>query len=293
MRPRMNLELRGLAPKLKGYLGDRLEKEGPVSERELWGWALEFFAPQLKVSSANLTKSYKMMYGRKIGAKTAEINILNSLRLLLSTVKRELSHTEKKIILGKERLGRIFYAGGQENQIRRKIRQLLGGTGSRAEEVLKAVGKGPFAITASHKKAVEMLEYYGLVETKKIGGKFYAVPEGHVGVVELEKGETVENRKFPSHFRIWEPFSAGIWILKDGPVKKTLRFDIAAWDPKNRIFYVGLNKTYVSQKDIMMLRERVGLLHLPTKTLIFCETHSKAAGKYAESWGIELRLGVF
>ncbi len=289
----MSLELKGIESKLKEYLERRLEQEGPVAERALWGWTMQFFAPQLKISTANLAKSYKMLYGRKIGAKTAEANILNNLRIILSSVKKSLLHTEKKIILGRQRMGRIFYARGQEGKIAGKIKKLVAGTGSRAEEVLKGLKRGPFPITPSHKKAVNMLEYYGLVETKKLGGKLYAVPEGQEGVVELKEAKEVETRRFPSHFRVWEPFKAGIWILKDGPAQKTIKFDMAAWDPENKIFYVALIKPYICRKDIADFREKITLLHLPAKAVVFCETLSNEAKKYAENWGIEIRLGGF
>ena len=117
----MKLELRGIEPKLKAYLQDKIENSGPLSEKELWKHTLDYFSPKMKISAENLAKSYKMMYGRKIGKKTAEMNILNNLRLMLSSIKKVLMHTERQVILGKDRHGRLFYGKGQEGRLPGKV----------------------------------------------------------------------------------------------------------------------------------------------------------------------------
>lgn len=291
MRPRMTLEMEGLAPRLTAYLRERIEEGGPVTEAELWNLAMEFFTPKLEGAKANLIKNYRLMYGRKIGKNTAEKNIINNFRLLLSEVKKDLLHSERPVILGRDHHGRVFYEKGQEGRISAKVRDVVMGTGSRADEVLKGIRKGPFYITPSHRKAADMLEHYGLVEIKKIGRKKHAVLPGQVGVAKLEKrgakGEA--GKRFPKRFRVWEPFRAGVWVLKDGPEQKNLRFDVAAWDPKNRIFYLGLDKEYVGKAELRKFKERAQMLHLPAKLVVFCGTTSKGAREYAKGWGIEIR----
>jgi|GEM_PF-2895832 len=289
----MTLEMRGLTQKLTDFLGEQIADRGPVTERELWGMAMEFFTPQLQGASENLIKNYRVMYGRKIGRKTAERNIINNFRLLLSEVKQNLLHTEKPVILDRKHHGRLFYTQGQEGRLGDKVRGIVRDTGSRADEVLKGVVRGPFAITPSHRKAAEMLEHYGLVETRMLGGIRHAVATGFVGMIGMEEGKPGGRvGDFPPDFRVWRPFRAGVWLLRDGPEQRSLKFDVAAWDPENHIFYLGVKKKYVGRTDLMSFRERAGMLHLPAKLMIFCEQASEEAEKYAKSWGIEIRMSA-
>ena len=287
MRPRVIAEIKGLKERLKEHIERVLEEKGAVSERELWEEALAFFSPEMKKVAEKFRKVYRTMYGRKIGKKTAEINVLENLRRLLSDIKKEIPHTEKQIVLGNRRFGRIFYAPGKEGMIAKKVREIIKGSNSRAEEVLNGIKTGPFHITPSYRKAVEMLAYYGLVEKRKIGNKVYAVEPGWEGEIEVEKREA--KGLFPEHFKVWKPFVAHVLVLKEGPEKKSIKFDIAAWDPLTKIFYLGIVREYVSEKEVRNLITNYLLLHLPAKLVVFCKKISDGGKKVCGAWGIEIK----
>jgi len=287
VRPRVSAEFKGLRDKLKEHLEIVLEERGALSERELWEEALGFFSPQLRKYADKFRIVYRKVYGRKIGRKTAELNVLDNLRRLLSEIKKEILHTEKQVIVGRKRYGRIFYAKGREGEIGKKVREIVEKAGGRAKEVLDAVKNGPLPVDPSHKKAVEMLEYYGLVETRKIGKKVYAVEPGFREIeVEIKKTKGL----FPEHFTVFKPFKTEVLIIRNGPEKLKLKFDAAAWDPVNRLFYLALVRDYVDVKAVDEFLKKYFLLRVPAKLVIFCKSISEKAREKAKSWGINVTV---
>ncbi len=284
MRPKIHIATEGLEKSLFTHLKFILEDKGLLSETELWEESLAFFSPNLEKMTGSLIKSYKLSFGRKIGEKTAKTNILNNLRLIVSKIKKSLLHTHKPVIAGGKRFGRIFYSKGHEGQIQTKVRELVKKGGGHQWETLKNVKKGPVRINPSNKRAVHLLEYYGLIEVQKIGAPC-AVSPGFK-IVNSKKSESHE--AFPTHFKIWKPFAIETWVLRDGPEKIKLKFELAAWDPVNKLFYLALNKKYISLSHLKTLREKQIILGLPTKLKVFCNDISESAKKYAEKWGIEI-----
>ncbi|MBR9680170.1 MAG: hypothetical protein GOU99_03930 [Candidatus Altiarchaeota archaeon] len=286
MRPRVKIKI-GVKAELKSALETALSEKGPMSEKELWEESIAFFDPKMRAAAGKLRRLYRASFGRKIGQKTAELNVVTELRSMLSSIKKQIKHTDKPIQLGKTHFGRIFYVKGQENQITKKLEQIVLSTPSRALEVLLGVRNGPMPITPSFKRAINLLHYYELIELRRIAGKTHAVELGWVGETMIDSKPT--DGPFPSHFRIWKPFSASTWVLKEGPEKARMRFDLAAWNPIDRIFYLGLDRKYVGLKEIKALKEKSVLLHLPAKLVVFCQDISDSAKRYAEKWGIELK----
>jgi len=279
-------EFKGLKQKIREHLESVLKERGALTEKELWEETLAMFSPELKRYAEAFRQVYRKFYGRRIGKRTAELNVIDNLRRILSDVKKEIPHTEKRIIIGRRRFGRIFYARGREGEIGKKVREIVTKEGGRAREVLEGVKRGPFPITPSHEKAARMLEYYGLVEIKKIGGKRYAVEPGFVEVeVSMKKAKGL----FPEHFTVFMPFRVETLIIRDGPEKVKIKFDAAAWDPVNRIFYLALIKEYVGAKDVESFIRKYLLLRVPAKLVIFCKSIGERAEKIAEKWGVEIK----
>ena len=285
VRPRVAIITKGLKASLKEHLLEKLA-EGPLAESELWDASMDFFAPQLRGMSASLIRSYRLQFGRKLGRKTAEMNIIRNLRLLLSEIKKELHHTERVVTAGGKRFGRIFYAKGQEGRIQRKVRELVEGVPGRQKEVLEGVKSGPVRITPGNRRAVEMLEHYGLVEVRRMGGAEWAVEPGY-SPVRVERSQGLG--EFPSSFKVWRPFRIETWVLRDGPEKVKLKFDEAAWDPVNRVFWLAVKREYLGVRELRELRERAMLLGLPARLVAFCGEASRSAEKYAKAWGIDIR----
>lgn len=286
-RPKIDIATKGLEDSVHGHLEEVLEERGPLSESELWEVVLEFLGPRMKGMEDKLRKSYRMRFGRKIGKKTAGKNIKQHLRLLLSKVKKGLLHTERPIIAGGNHYGRLFYARGQEGKLQAKARALVEEGGGNQLEVLQGVSKGPVKENPTNERAIDLLDYYGLVERREIGGEVHAVEPGY-NPVEADMQERHAER-FPDHFRVWEPFKLETWVLRDGPTRVSLEFDLAAWDPVNRIFHLALDRDYVGLNHIRRFKERHHLLGLPAKLLVFCGDISTSAERYAKRWGIEVR----
>ena len=288
VRPKIHIATEGLEKSLLAHLSLVLEDKGTLSESELWDESLQFFSPNLGAMTLSLIKNYNIRFGRKIGEKTAKTNMLNNLRLIVSKIKKSLAHTHKPIIAGGKRFGRIFYAKGKEGQIQNKVKELVKKGGGHQWEVLKGIKSGPVRINPSNKRAVELLEYYGLVEIQKIGSPC-AVKPGFK-ITELKKQKDTE--AFPKHFKTWKPFTIETWVLRDGPEKVKLKFDLAAWDPVNKLFYLVLKKKYIGLNHLKDFREKQIILGLPAKLKIFCEEISESARKYADKWGIEIKIKV-
>jgi len=284
VRPKIHIATEGLEKSLFTHLNFVLEDKGTLSESELWEASLAFFSPNLEKMTNNLIKNYKLSFGRKIGEKTAKTNILNNLRLIVSKIKKSLLHTHKPVIVGGKRFGRIFYSKGHEGQIQAKVKELVKKGGGHQWEVLKNIKNGPVRISPSNKRAVELLEYYGLLEVQKIGSLCAVTPGFKIS--NSKKSEVHES--FPTHFKIWKPFAIETWVLRDGPEKIKLKFELAAWDPLNKLFYLSLNKPYIGLTNLKNLREKQIILGLPTKLKVFCNDMSESAKKYAEKWGIEI-----
>lgn len=284
MRPKINIATESLEKSLKAHISGVLSDKGVIAESELWDESLSFFSPNIDSLTASLVKNYKLTFGRKIGQKTAKTSIVNNLRLMLSKIKKEIMHTQKQVILGRRRFGRIFYSKGSEGKIQSKVNELVNRKGGHALTVLKESENGPVKITPVNRRAVEMLEYYGLIETKNIGSP-YAVKPGY-REVKVNAQESAGN--FPKHFRIYRPFSIQTWALKDGPEKINLRFDIAAWDPVNKTFHLGLEKEYVGLNDAKAFREKITLLGLAAKPVIYCKNISEGAASFCRGWGIDI-----
>ena len=286
MRPRVSIRI-GIGEELEKHLLKVLAEKGPLSEKELWEEAVAFFDPKLRPAAAKLRRLYRASFGHRIGQKTAEINVVRGLRSVLSDVKQELPHTDRPVQLGKLHFGRVFYASGQEEKVREKVREIVQKNPSRAKEVLDSVKKGPVWVSPSYKRAVDMLEHYGLVEIQRLGGKVYAVEPGWAGETRIESKPS--GGLFPKGFKVWKPFSATIWVLREGPEKQRIRFDVAAWDPANRIFYLGAIKEHLGLSDLKSLREKALLLHLPAKMVAFYKNTSESAARYAQTWGIDMK----
>jgi hypothetical protein len=284
VRPKINIATEGLEKSLKSHIVNALSDKGVIAESELWDEALSFFSPNIDNLTSSLVKNYKLMFGRKIGQKTAKTSIVNNLRLMLSKIKKDMMHTQKQVILGRRRFGRIFYSKGSEGKIQSKVNELVEKKGGHAKNVLKESENGPVKITPVNRRAVEMLEYYGLVETRNIGSP-HAVKPGY-REVKVNARESAGN--FPKHFRIYKPFSIQTWALKDGPEKISIHFDVAAWDPVNRIFYLGLEKEYVGLNDAKAFREKITLLGLAAKPVIYCKNISEGASSFCRGWGIDI-----
>jgi len=285
VRPKISIATKGLEESLRDHVGTELAK-GPLSESEIWEAALDYLSPRLPSMSSALIRNYRMQFGRKIGKSTAERNISTHMRLVLSQIKKGFLHTERPIIAGGKRFGRIFYAKGQEGKLQAKARELVKEGGGIQQEVAGSVKKGPLKETPRNKRAIEMLTYYGLVEKKKIGGVSYAVAPGYNPV---DINEPAATGKFPEHYRTWKPFRIDAWVLREGPAKVGLKFDLAGWDPVNRQFYVAVDKDYVGLNHLKAFRERHLILGLPARMIVFCRNISDSASRYAGKWGIDVR----
>ena len=77
-------EFKGLREKIKEHLMKVLEEKGALTEREIWEETLGFFAPKLKKYAEKFALVYRKVYGRRIGEKTAEINVIENLRRIVS-----------------------------------------------------------------------------------------------------------------------------------------------------------------------------------------------------------------
>jgi hypothetical protein len=131
-----------------------------------------------------------------------------------------------------------------------------------------------------------MLAHYGLVERRKIGGVNYVVSPGYNPVdADFRESKT----RFPNHYKVWKPLKMETWVLRDGPAKVSLKFDLAAWDPVNKQLYLALEKEYAGLNHLKAFREKQLILGLPAKMVVFCKSMSDSASKYANRWGIELR----
>ncbi|TRO62040.1 hypothetical protein E2P64_00715 [Candidatus Bathyarchaeota archaeon] len=204
----------------------------------------------------------------------------------MSKIKKGWLHTEQPVIAGGKRFGRIFYAKGQEGKLQKKARELVFKGGGIQKETLEAAKKGPVKETPRNKRAINLLEHYGLLEARNIGGITYAVEPGY-NPVEASFREGVG--EFPRHYRVWKPLKMETWVLREGPEKVSVKFDSAAWDPVNKQFYLGLKKEYVGLNHLKAFRERQMSLGLPARMVIFCKSISDSALKYAERWGMEVR----
>jgi len=285
VRPSIGIVTKGLEESLREHVKAELSK-GPLAESEIWEVALDYLTPRLPSMGSSLIRNYRMQFGRKIGKNTAEKNILAHMRLVLSRIKKGLLHTQKPVIAGGKRFGRIFYTRGQEGKLQAKVRSLVQKGGGIPLETLKEVERGPLKETPRNKRAINLLEHYGLVERRSIGGQTYAVAPGY-SPVSAEFKES--NARFPDHYRVWKPFKIETWVLRDGPTKVALKFDLAAWDPVNRQFYLALEREYVGLNHLKALREKHLILGLPAKLVVFCKSIGKAAESYAGLWGIEIR----
>gem|GEM_PF-4847742 len=195
MRPVVKIATEGLEKAVKSHLMLVLE-EGPLSEKELLSAALSYFAPQKSAMTASLIRNYRLQYGRTIGKNTAERNLTNNLRLLLSKIKKDMLHTQKQVIIGRKRFGRIFYFRGQEGKIAEKVRNIILKEGGKQKEILLGIKEGPVKITPANQRAGELLEHYGLCEVKKIGKDKYAVVIGYK-TVDFKSGS--KESGFPEH----------------------------------------------------------------------------------------------
>ena len=287
MRPKIHIETEGLESQLRKHLKEIIREKGPLSETELSDEALSFFAPQKKPLSAKLAKSYRMRFGKKIGARTADINLMNHFRLMVSDIKKDLLSTERPVYAGRKRIGKIFYSKGQEGKIHAKVRELILGEACIQSDVLKGIESGPVPVTPGRKRAVGLLSHYGLAESRIIGGKNHAVKPGYNPV----KGDFEESKElFPGHFKVWKPFTIETWVIRDGPEKVKLQFNAAAWDPVNRMFLLAMEGEYVSVGQVRSFREKGILLGLPAKMVVFCKELSGGAREYAGKWGIEIKM---
>jgi hypothetical protein len=285
VRPKISIETKGLEQSLHDHLGTELAK-GPLAESEIWEVALEYLTPRLPSMSSTLIQNYRIQFGRKIGKKTAEKNIMTHMRLLLSKVKKGFLHTERPVIAGGKRFGRVFYARGQEGKLQAKVRELVKKGGGIQQEVVDGVNKGPVKKTPRNSRAIGLLAHYGIVERRRIGGAGYAVTPGYNPV---DINEPVKAGKFPDHYKTWKPLKIDAWVLRDGPEKVGLKFDLAAWDPVNKQFFVAVDRDYVGLNHLKAFRERHMVLGLPARMLVFCGEISDSARKYAERWGMEIR----
>ncbi|MBR9689549.1 MAG: hypothetical protein GOV01_01470 [Candidatus Altiarchaeota archaeon] len=285
MRPIVKIATEGLEKSLRTHLEGCLE-DGPMAESEVLEESLRFFSPNIPAMGTSLMRSYKLQYGRKIGKTTAQSNIKTNLRLLLSKVKKGFLSTEKQVIVGGNRFGRIFYRKGAEGKIQLKVRELIEKGGGNPLELLNSVKRGPVKMNPKVRRAFELLLYYGFVESKKIGSVLYITEIGYNPV--KFKGEKT-SEKFPTHFRTWKPFKIETWVLQDGPTKVSLKFDLAGWDTVNKIFYVGLDSEYIGLSALKGFREKQVILGLPSKAVVFCKEISDGGEKYAKKWGIEIR----
>ncbi len=205
---------------------------------------------------------------------------------MLSEIKKELPHTNRQVVIGRKRFGRIFYASGKEGRIPAKVREIVEKNEGRAKEILKGVKRGPFRITPSYRRAAEMLEHYGIVELKKISGQLHAVEPGSV---EADISVRESKRGFPDHFTVYRPFRVSVLVLRNGPEKMKLSFDVAAWDPIDRIFYLGMDREYVGTGEVETLIRNYLLLRIPAKLVIFCRSISQRAREIAGRWGVEIK----
>ena len=166
VRPKIHIETEGLESQLRKHLKGRLKEAGPLSEQEIWEESLAFFSPNKRGMATKLAKSYKMRFGKKIGAKTADMNLMNHFRLMVSEIKKDLLSTERPVYAGRTRIGRIFYVRGQEGKIHKKVRELLSGKGGAQSDLLAGIESGPVKITPGRKRAADMLAHYGLLEIR-------------------------------------------------------------------------------------------------------------------------------
>ncbi|MBR9680379.1 MAG: hypothetical protein GOU98_00980 [Candidatus Altiarchaeota archaeon] len=286
MRPVVKIATEGLEKTLKEHLLGVLE-DGPIFEKELMNVTLTFFAPTKDGMTASLIRGYKLQYGKKLGKNTAEKNLTNNLRLLLSKLKKGILHTQKPIILGKNRIGRVFYKHGHEGQIQEKVKSIISQDGGKQSKLLIQISKGPVKVTPVNKRVFELFVHYGLCEMQKISGEKYMTSVGYNPVEIVSKTYIGE---FPEHFKIYKPFKIDTWVLQDGPKKISLRFDLAGWDPVHKLFYVATKKDYVGLSDLKNLREKAITLGLPVKISVFCDSISESAKKYASKWGLEINI---
>lgn len=287
MRPKIHIETEGLESQLRKHLKESLKENGPLSEQEIWEESLAFFSPNQRGLATKLARSYKMRFGKKIGSKTADMNLMNHFRLMVSDIKKDLLSTERPVYAGRTRIGRIFYTKGQEGKIHIKIRELLIGKSGAQHDLLTGVESGPVKITPGKKRAVDMLVHYGLIEIRLMAGKNYAVKPGYNPV---EGSFTKSKELFPEHFKIWKPFTIETWVLRDGPEKVKLQFNAAAWDPVNRVFLLAMEGDYVGVSQLRAFREKRMTLGLPAKTIVFCKEISDSAKNYAGKWGMEIKI---